>query len=265
MVRYGGEQAFAMKDFTLSAYKTYLEAIRSSFKTNIKFDDYFAADPIPETFYIIRHDVDRKPNNALRMAKLENEMGIGATFFFRSKAHTFKQAIIREISSLGHEIGYHYESLSDADGDSKLALKDFKKNLSKFRDIACITTISVHGRPFKPFDSRDLWKNTENHRRLIEEFGIRGEINLDIDYSDILYISDTGRNWSSTKSNIRDTVTSNMRKDFSSGSELLRYLRNSPHNKLVFAVHPERWTDSVLGYMYQRFFDFSVNMLKEFM
>lgn len=252
-----------MKDFTLSAYKTYLEAIRSSFKTSIRFDEYFAADPRPETFCIIRHDVDRRPNNALRMAKFEHEVGIGATYFFRIKAHTFRQAIIREIASLGHEIGYHYESLSDADGDSKLALKDFEKNLRKFRDIADVTTISMHGRPFKPFDSQDLWRNTQNHRRLIEEFGIRGEINLDIDYSDILYINDTGRNWSSTKSNIRDTVASNMRKDFSSGSELLRYLGNSPHNRLVFAVHPERWTDSVLGYMYQRLFDFSANMLKE--
>jgi len=252
-----------MKDFTFSAYKTYLQAIRSSFKTSIKFDEYFALDPKPEAFCIIRHDVDRRPNNALRMARLEHEMGIGATYFFRSKAHTFKPGIIREIAGLGHEIGYHYESLSDANGDSGLALKDFEKNLRKFLDIACVTTISMHGRPFKPFDGRDLWRNTENHRRLIEEFGIRGEINLDIDYSDILYINDTGRNWSSTKSNIRDTVTSNMRKDFSSGSALLRYLEDSPPNKLVFGVHPERWTDSVLEYMYQWFFDFSVNVFKE--
>ena len=253
-----------MKDFTLSAYRTYLQAIRSSFKASIKFDEYLAADPKPETFCIIRHDVDRRPNNALRMAKLEHEMGIGATYFFRSKAHTFKQSIIKEIASLGHEIGYHYESLSDAKGDSELALRNFEENLRKFREIAHVTTISMHGRPFNPFDSRDLWRNTQNQRRLIGEFGIRGEINLDVDYSDILYISDTGRNWSSTKSNIRDRVTSNMRKDFSSGSELLGYLKNSPHNKLVFAVHPERWTDSVLEYVYQRLFDFSVNILKEF-
>ncbi len=253
-----------MKDFTLSAYKTYLQAIRSSYKTRLRFGDYLAADPKPEIFCIIRHDIDRRPTNALRMARLEYDVGIGATYYFRSKAHTFRQRIIREIAALGHEIGYHYESLSDANGDRDLALKDFKKNLKRFREIACVTTISAHGRPLLPFDNRDLWRNTENHRRLVGELGIRGDIYLDVDYSDILYISDTGRNWSSTKSNIRDTVTSNIRKDFSSGRELLRYLEDSPHNKLIFGVHPERWTDSVLEYAYQRLFDFSVNMLKEF-
>jgi hypothetical protein len=252
-----------MKDFTLSAYEMYLSAIRSSFKTSIKFDEYFAADPKPEGFCIIRHDVDRKPKNALKMAKLEHDMGIEASYFFRSKAHTFKETIIREIAGLGHEIGYHYESLSDANGDTEFALKDFERNLRRFRDIVCVMTISMHGRPFKPFDNRDLWRNTEYHLMLHRDYGIRGDVHLDIDYSDILYISDTGRNWCSTKSNIRDTVLSGVGKDFPSGTELLRYLEDSPHKKLVFAVHPERWTDSVLDYVYQWLFDFFVNVFKE--
>lgn len=31
----------------------------------------------------MRHDVDRKPQNALRMAKLENDLGIKVTYYFR--------------------------------------------------------------------------------------------------------------------------------------------------------------------------------------
>jgi len=47
------------------------------------------------------------------MARLENELGIKATYFFRTIPHTFKPEIIKEIAGMGHEIGYHYENLSE--------------------------------------------------------------------------------------------------------------------------------------------------------
>ncbi|MDA3884539.1 MAG: polysaccharide deacetylase, partial [Candidatus Delongbacteria bacterium] len=52
-------------------------------------------------FVIIRHDVDRKPKNALKMAELENELGIRSTYYFRHKKHTFFPKIIKQIQSLG--------------------------------------------------------------------------------------------------------------------------------------------------------------------
>ncbi len=55
--------------------------------------------------------MDRKPGNALKMARLEDEMGIRATYFFRTIPHTFKPEIIKEVSGMGHEIGYHYEDM----------------------------------------------------------------------------------------------------------------------------------------------------------
>jgi len=57
--------------------------------------------------------VDRKPENALKTARLEDEMGIKATYFFRTIPHTFKPEIIKEIAGMGHGIGYHYENLSE--------------------------------------------------------------------------------------------------------------------------------------------------------
>ena len=119
-----------MRDFTLIAYDKYIDAILNVNDNILQFQEYFNLNPKPDNFVLIRHDVDRMPYRALNMAKLESKKGIKSTYYFRSKKHTFKPKIIKEISSLGHEIGYHYESLSDAKGDMDLAFADFEKNLN---------------------------------------------------------------------------------------------------------------------------------------
>jgi hypothetical protein len=252
-----------MIDFTLEAYKSYLQAIKASYSNILRFDEFFMAGTIPENFCLIRHDVDRKPDNALQMAGLEHEAGIRATYYFRVKPHVFIPDIIRNIFKLGHEIGYHYESLSDANGDMPLAVKDFEMNLAKFREIAPIHTIAMHGRPFKPFDNRDMWRDRRNHRLLIESYGVLGEVYLDVDYRDIAYITDTGRNWSSTQSNKRDQVNSRIPSDFSSGNALKQYLNTEPHPKLVFQIHPERWEGTPIRYAIQWLKDMAVNLVKK--
>jgi len=251
-----------MRDFTLTAYKEYLWAIKCSYKNILRFEEYFCAKPKPENFCLIRHDVDRRAENALRMAKLENERSVKATYFFRAKSHTFKPQIIATIASLGHEVGYHYESLSDANGDMSAALKDFEKNLNKFREIVPVKTISMHGRPLKAFDNRDMWRTKENHDKLTGIHEILGEVYIDIDYTDIAYINDTGRNWTSGKSNKRDKVISNIEADFANGGELLEYLYCSPHPKMLFQVHPERWTDTPTAWLIQYLSDAAVNIIK---
>ncbi len=79
-----------MKDFTLKAYMQYLTAIKMSYQQILRFDEYFELNQKPESFCIIRHDVDRKPMNALKMARLENSMDVKATYCFRTKKNTLK-------------------------------------------------------------------------------------------------------------------------------------------------------------------------------
>jgi len=251
-----------MREFTLEVYKTYLQAIRTSYANILRFDEFFSAEPMPQRFCLIRHDVDRKPQRALQMAQVENESGIQATYYFRAKPHVFVPEIIKNIETLGHEIGYHYESLSDSNGNLSLALKQFEKNLAEFQKITAIQTISMHGRPFSPYDNRDIWRDQTNHRLLSEKYGILGEVYLDIDYQDIAYINDTGRNWSSTKSNKRDKVNSRIQSDFKNGESLSRYLNTNPHPKLVFQIHPERWAGTWTGYAIQWLKDVAINLVK---
>ena len=251
-----------MRDFTLDAYRHYLNAIKKSYSKILRFDDFFKFDPELASFCLIRHDVDRKPHNALRMAELEHSIGLTSTYFFRTKKHTFINDIISGIASLGHEIGYHYESLSDASGDMEKALEDSEKNLTRLRAVVPVSTIAMHGRPLSAYDNRKIWEPAEQHSKLVDYYNVRGEVYLDIDYSDIAYISDTGRNWSPTKKNRRDVVDSQIALSFSNGQNLLNYLDHHPHPKLVFLVHPERWSDNRIEYGIQYLKDQVINFIK---
>jgi hypothetical protein len=251
-----------MRDFTLDAYRFYLSALKKSYPTILRFDQYFKLNPKPESFCLIRHDVDRKPLNALKMAELENSLAVKTTYCFRTKTHTFKTDIISAIAAMGHEIAYHYESLSDARGNMQKAIEDFEKNLAMLRSVVPVLTISMHGSPFSAHDNKDIWKIAENHDMLIHQLNVLGEMYLDIDYSDIAYINDTGRNWTSKKANRRDSVNSKIVLDFRNGQSLLHYLNSQPHTKLVFQIHPERWADGSIEYIVQYSKDKLINFLK---
>lgn len=251
-----------MKDFSHSAYEKYIRTIKSSYPNILRFDEFFLTDLKPASFCLIRHDVDRRPKRALQMAKLEKAMGINSTYYFRAKPYVFKSEIIKEISRLGHEIGYHYESLSDTKGDLSCALEDFKGNLRKFRRIVPVQTISMHGRPLKPYDNRDIWRDPNNHALLLEKYGILGDVYLDIDYKEIAYINDTGRNWSPNQSNIRGQIKSSMKLKFNNGRELYDYLKSNPNPKMVFQIHPERWTEHIMDYCVSFCFDAMANTAK---
>ena len=77
---------------------------------------------------ILRHDVDRRAHRAVRLAELEAKYGIKSTYYFRSCSNgSWPQKHIKEISDLGHETGYHYETLSRCKGHRSSAIEMFKK------------------------------------------------------------------------------------------------------------------------------------------
>jgi hypothetical protein len=64
------------------------------------------------------------------------------------------------------------------------------------------------------------------------------------------------------ESNIRDKVISNISADFTSKEALLLYLDNNPHPKMVFQIHPERWTDNPVEWAMQYLKDLLINLAK---
>lgn len=152
---------------------------------------------------LLRHDVDLRPGYSLRVARLEAEMGVRAIYYFRAVPESWDDDVILQIQSLGHEIGYHYESLTTCNGDTDAAYKDFCNNLERLGSLIGhpVKTICMHGSPRSPHDSKDIWKKYDYH-----EQGIDYEPYLDTDFSQVFYLTDTGRRWDGYNVSVRDKI-----------------------------------------------------------
>jgi hypothetical protein len=186
-----------MRDFTLHTLQLLLSTLKEQQYTFLTFAD-FIRNQAPKSI-ILRHDVDARKMSSLNCARLEKELGITGSYYFRMMPKSFQTNVIKEISDLGHEIGYHYEELCNVHGNYDLAIKLFEENLEKLRQIVPIETICMHGTPLSKYDNRLLWEKYNYH-----DFGIIGEPYFDINFKDVLYLTDTGRRWDGESVSIRD-------------------------------------------------------------
>ena len=242
-------------DFTFEQYEEFLAFLASKKIKVFGILNWFENNS--SNGIIIRHDVDRKPKNALKMALLEAKYDIKTTFYFRTTKNSFQTDIIKKIVDLEHEIGYHYEDYARANGDYPKAKLSFRDNLEKLRAYYNIKTVAAHGRPLSKFDSRDFWRNYA-----IEEFGLKAEALISIDYTDIYYFTDTGRTWNSKGVNIRDNVTSYKKTEVNSTYELIDFINNNKDKKIAIVAHPERWSDSFSEHVISTLKDHATNAVK---
>ncbi len=91
-------------DFTLTKFRALCAAVADNYPT-LTLAEYFEGAALPSRFALMRHDIDRKPGNALSTARIERELGIRATYYFRMNGRVFKPEIMREIEDMGHEVG----------------------------------------------------------------------------------------------------------------------------------------------------------------
>ena len=98
-------------EFTYASYRALLALLR---ERGYSFRDYHHYGDVSRCV-ILRHDVDFSLERAVRLAELEAEMGVGATYFallrtdFYNPASQRGAAALRRIQSLGHEIGLHFD------------------------------------------------------------------------------------------------------------------------------------------------------------
>ena len=144
-------------DFTLTKFRDLCTAVARNYPT-LTLTEYFSGKELPLSFAIIRHDIDRRAGNARNTARIEQESGIRATYYFRMNNSVFRPELIKEIEGMGHEVGYHYEVLGKSKGDKIKAIGLFEKELSEFRKICDVKTICMHGNPLSKYDDRELWK-----------------------------------------------------------------------------------------------------------
>lgn len=111
-----------MIDFTIKTYKTLLSALIDNGYTFQTFADFLKLPA--EKVFILRHDVDARKENSLRFAEIQHGLGIRGSYYFRVVPQSFDEDVIRRIANLGHEVGYHYETMDFA--SEKLKTKNEK-------------------------------------------------------------------------------------------------------------------------------------------
>jgi hypothetical protein len=91
---------FSNLDFTLNKYEMLCEAVARSKYTTMTLADYLKLGHDKNSpIIIMRHDIDRSPQRALDVAKVEHKYNIHASYYFRPQRGTYIPSIIDEVAS----------------------------------------------------------------------------------------------------------------------------------------------------------------------
>lgn len=236
-------KSFYLNGFTFNTFTQFLLNVKNSTaivnnRINLK------------EIIILRHDVEQHYENALEFAELQSRCGIKGTYFFRILPKQFNTAIVKKIAELGHEVGYHYDDLTQCKGNHKKAILRFEKNLQLLRKIAPVTSICMDGSPLSKYDNKSLWDKYD-----YREFGIIGEPYFDVDFNETFYLTDTGRRWDGWKTSVRDKVPQQEEwvkhgLVFYSTNDIIKAAKEGClPNKIMMTFHPQRWHDKPLPWM----------------
>ena len=253
---------YMKRDFTISVFKQLIKVFQENGYEFSTVRDFHMSSKIKSI--ILRHDIDRLPENALNLAHTEHDFGVHGTYYFRVVPESFNKNIIKRIANMGHEIGYHYEDVSlmarkikkikDEKTLIDTAIKSFELNLQKIREVAPVDTICMHGSPLSKWDNRAIWKYYS-----YALFDVVKEPYFDIDFSKVLYLTDTGRRWNGDNVNVRDKeiilhpdkheqnpfLSENY--NYSSTFKIISAInKNFLPTSIMLTVHPQRWTNSKL-------------------
>ena len=195
---------------------------------------------------------------------MEAGKGLFGIYYFRAVPESWDEEIIQEIAALGHEVGYHYESLTTCQGDVDAAYQDFCRNLEALRKLVPVRSICMHGSPRSPYDSKDIWKKYDYHA-----LGIEDEPYLDTDFSKTFYLTDTGRRWDGYKVSVRDKIPQYQDEwtakglTFHTTDDVIEGLLQGriPRNLMV-TVHPQRWNSFGFAWCMEMLLQNAKNVVK---
>lgn len=247
-----------MRDFTLKSYQSLLVAFQQAGYQFQTFEELMT-HPMEGKSVVMRHDVDELAWNALKMAQLEHELGVHATYFFRIVRQSNVPEVIEQIVGLGHEIGYHYEDLALAEGDDDKAIKSFEENLTYFRRYYPVRSVCMHGSSTSKFDNRLLWKD-----RSLSSYGLVGEPYISVDFEKVFYLTDTGYAWDGGKFATRDIVESGFGLSFHSTNQIVDCVIAGQFPEKALILAHTLWTDSRLqwdGLHIREFFRNNIKLL----
>jgi hypothetical protein len=178
-----------ISDFTYSSYIYLLNTIAENGYTFVGYHNY--TDVVNPC--ILRHDIDLDVEKSLEMAKIESEKQIQSTYFvlvntgFYNICSSAVNKTVKEIASIGHDIGLHFDETqycSPSSRGEKILCKYIRKELNILEQVLefSITIVSMH----RPSNST-----------LEANITIPGVINSygQVFFKEFKYISDSRHNW----------------------------------------------------------------------
>lgn len=246
------------KEFSYDSFIELLKTFMSNGYTITTVHDYLTNENVPEKTLILRHDVDRYPSNTLKMAIMENEIGVKSTYYFRIIPSVYKEEVIQKVHELGHEVAYHYEDLTLVKGDYEKAIKHFENGLNMIRKFASAETICMHGSPMSKWDNKRIWDKYD-----YKDFGIIGATSFDIDYNEVFYISDNGWGWNNTSVSVRDKVETTFDIPIKGTAHLMEMIESGElPDKIMINAHPDTFFDPGFKYYLNKLLIKSKNVVK---
>lgn len=140
-------------DFTETNYKTILDELNTEGYKFAGFD--YEKISSGEKIVLWRHDVDFSLNRAYRLAEIEEESGVKATYFIHMQSNFYnifepdQYEIVKQIINKGHTIGLHFDhgfymrNKGIVNGDiEKYAMRE-KEIIEEYFDVK-INVVSFH-------------------------------------------------------------------------------------------------------------------------
>ncbi|MBN1966840.1 MAG: hypothetical protein JW910_19460, partial [Anaerolineae bacterium] len=177
--------------FTFAAYEDLCRAIVAADLTVLPVMEALAS-PLPARCITLRYDIDGRPEHALVMARLLARHGLRGTFYWHAAPpELFRVDLMRQVASLGHEIGYHYAALAACGGDVEAAAARFMEEAGRFHAAGfAVRTAAAHGS--RGYDNKALLRARPD---LLAACGLTGEAYLGVDFARVQYVSDAGWAW----------------------------------------------------------------------
>jgi hypothetical protein len=111
------------------------------------------------------------------------------------------------------------------------------------------------------------------YRRLLEilnssDFGIISKPYFDLNFSKILYLTDTGRRWDGSVVNSRDKIKSPLLipQKIHSTNDIIQAVSDYKFSKkIIFTFHPQRWNEGYIPWVEELIFQNAKNPIKHAM
>lgn len=206
--------------FDYKYFSFLLNIVRQYFSTSILSDMPKVVNNMSKRTLFLRHDLDISLKKAIRMAEIEHNYSIKASYMVMNNSPLYSlntdesKKILASLIAMGHEIGVHF-NVHDFEKISEYSLTNLENEIEK----ACKQVEKAIGRHIKSLSF---------HRPLPELLNgpllVRGRVNAYAKELFSAYISDSKGRWQE--------------------GEPLKSLLNNVLNPVQLLIHPIWWNDT---------------------